>query len=676
MSLQTRLLFFFIAIVVLPLAGASILSQRITVNELERRADAQLEFGGTSALILYRSRAEAISTRITLIARDTTFSNLITQHKLPELQGWLDDRLGDENELDFLVVADPNGSVVAAALGAPDFPPWVTPPTPDQVVGEPGRPRLPIIKGFVPLQAGEPDAHVATLYGGFYLDRTLADDIKRSVGLDATLIVDGRQVASTIQGSENSRQLRLSLGQTDQLQVGSIAGQGVYARVTTLNSRIPVHVRGLALSMDQSGILNVRETSRYGIFVLLGLAGIGSILLGFLLARVVVNPLRDLAAGANAIAAGDYDQNIPLRSHDEVGQLGRAFNEMALRLKIQVAELRESREELKRALTRFGQTLRATHDQPTLFNVVLETSIDTLRAEGGTLMLMTPTRDALRTTVARGVEATDDELPIGRGIAGRVAAAGTPIRLPDAARSIDRAPQEPDFQTVLSVPIFSQERVIAVLSVYDRAGGGNFTESDMGTLLSLADQAGVAIENVLLHNEAQRLSITDGLTGVWNKRYFNMQYPQEIDRAGRFRRPFSLVMLDLDDFKGINDTHGHQRGDAVLVELARRVKSVIRDIDFLARYGGEEFVLILPETDADGGLRTAEKVRQAVAERPFGEPAGLPVTLSLGVACFPDHGTDARGLLYAADMALIEAKRQGKNCVVVATYPPPDAATA
>jgi two-component system cell cycle response regulator len=144
-----------------------------------------------------------------------------------------------------------------------------------------------------------------------------------------------------------------------------------------------------------------------------------------------------------------------------------------------------------------------------------------------------------------------------------------------------------------------------------------------------------------------------------------MQLEQEMERSVRFRRPFTLILLDIDDFKAINDTYGHQRGDSVLVELAARVKGGIRDIDVLARYGGEEFALILPETDADGGRRLGEKIRALVEGAPFAGPEPIAVTVSEGVACFPEHGPDGRSLESAADAAMYLAKAQGKNRVKV-----------
>jgi diguanylate cyclase (GGDEF)-like protein len=170
-----------------------------------------------------------------------------------------------------------------------------------------------------------------------------------------------------------------------------------------------------------------------------------------------------------------------------------------------------------------------------------------------------------------------------------------------------------------------------------------------------------------LHEETRRLSITDGLTGVWNRRHFDMRCAEEVDRSVRFGDPFAIVLADLDWFKQVNDVHGHQAGDAVLVELAERLTAGSRDVDLVARYGGEEFAMILPRTDVDGAVRLARKLRETVAATPF--PVGadvLDITMSVGVAVFPRHGGTAKEVVAAADAALYRAKAAGKNRVEAA----------
>ena len=153
---------------------------------------------------------------------------------------------------------------------------------------------------------------------------------------------------------------------------------------------------------------------------------------------------------------------------------------------------------------------------------------------------------------------------------------------------------------MLAVPVRSMGNVIGVVALYDRIDGRAFERADEDALRTLAGQASIAIDNVQLHQEAQRLSTTDALTGLWNFRYLSMSLAREIERSTRFDRPLAVLMLDLDHFKQVNDTHGHARGDSVLRELAHRVQEQIREVDTFARYGGEEFVVVLPETTRRG----------------------------------------------------------------------------
>jgi diguanylate cyclase (GGDEF)-like protein len=221
----------------------------------------------------------------------------------------------------------------------------------------------------------------------------------------------------------------------------------------------------------------------------------------------------------------------------------------------------------------------------------------------------------------------------------------------------------------VAVPLMRGNRTIGVLALYHRTTPELFDREDATTLVSFATQASVAIENVLLHREAEHLSITDGLTGVWNRRYLQLTLAKEIDRAQRFGRPLSILMVDIDHFKVVNDEHGHPRGDEVLVELTRRILSEIRSqIDFLTRYGGEEFLIVLPETPAQGAVVVAEKVRRVIAEAPFLSDGGAPVslTVSIGAATYPDDGDGSADLVASADSAMYRAKAAGRGRVETA----------
>lgn len=177
--------------------------------------------------------------------------------------------------------------------------------------------------------------------------------------------------------------------------------------------------------------------------------------------------------------------------------------------------------------------------------------------------------------------------------------------------------------------------------------------------------------NVQLRDSVQQsieLAVTDGLTGLNNRRYLDGHLPGMMGKARAGNKPLAAVICDIDHFKAVNDTHGHDVGDEVIREFARRIRKNIRDIDLACRYGGEEFVVIMPDTDMALARVVAERIRHEIASHPFIVAEGatqLPVTVSLGVACFEGEGDTPEHLLKRADVALYQAKRSGRNRVIV-----------
>ncbi len=330
-----------------------------------------------------------------------------------------------------------------------------------------------------------------------------------------------------------------------------------------------------------------------------------------------------------------------------------------------VDELERSRTDFRLALARLGNALESSDDRRALLDVVLESTQAVLDADAAVFYADAGTH--LVAKAARGAsEVLEARIPHGVGAAGRVAATGRPARWPP----VEPAPTapEPSASTALAVPLYAGGHLFGVLALYGRALP--FSPEDLEIITEFARQAQTSIDRTFLHEEARRLSITDGLTGLWNRRHLDLRCSEELDRAARFGEEFALVMCDLDDFSDINNRYGHQVGDAVLVEVSNRLASSTRQVDLVARYGGEEFLLLLPRTDRSGALEVAEKVRSAVCSRPFSTDAGqLPVTVSLGVASHPADGTTVAALVAAADAALYQAKRAGKNQICVAETP-------
>ncbi len=219
-------------------------------------------------------------------------------------------------------------------------------------------------------------------------------------------------------------------------------------------------------------------------------------------------------------------------------------------------------------------------------------------------------------------------------------------------------------QDSVLVPVVTDDSVVAILRL-ERPSKPSFAPDELRFLEAIASQTALALEKAKLIAFLEQLSITDELTGIANRRHFEWRLSEEIERARRYQYPLSALMLDLDNFKQINDTHGHQVGDIVLQQIAERLKRILRRTDFLARYGGEEFVILAPQTPADRALILAERLRQVIAESPISVSPDLQIrtTISVGVAVFPEHAQNGNELVRAADEALYKAKQMGRNRV-------------
>lgn len=347
-------------------------------------------------------------------------------------------------------------------------------------------------------------------------------------------------------------------------------------------------------------------------------------------------------------------------------------------LEARLADVTRASSELRRALTRLGDALADAHNLPGMVSAVLETTVLYLGAETGVVYEIVPGSDRLRAISTFGVVGELDDLVRGQGVAGAAAASdevvvwpglgGSPGGAPGETDATPPAAGEPGDHTAAAVaaPVRADGHLFRVLALYGLPGGGPPSTDDVATLQTLVRQAETAIDNSFLYDEAKRLSLSDGLTGLGNSRNFALRLSEELSRSVRFGEPFALVFCDLDDFKGINDTYGHQVGNGVLVEVARRLTESTREVDLLTRLGegADEFALLLPRTGLAGALRLAEKVRAAVSGEPFRiDDLSLRVTMSLGVATYPEHGTSEKELKGAADTALYRAKHLGGNTV-------------
>jgi two-component system, cell cycle response regulator len=631
-SLRARLTLFFVGIVVVPLLAAVLVLESLVGQEVVRRTNTRLEGASRAVSAIWGERLQRASTVVRVSAQRLADRPRADIRSLRRGAG-----------LDFLIVSRAEGPVIASSTSLPEVRGGTRLLTPETLAGE--TVDAPVIRAQVPLVR---DGERRVLTGGWYADRALARHLREATGLQVAIIDRDRVAAATagdLPAPRPGASGTFNLGEDRRAVIVPAGSEG----------------SGILLVADEEGGV--------GPLPLIAVALIGLVLATLLaaaLARLIAFPLQRLAEGARRVASGDFETRVPTGGSTETARVAESFNTMTGALQTYIAELERSRDELRHNLERFGATLRATLDLGGMLEAVLETAMMALRAEAGAVFLLHPSGRQLSLRAVRGYAPPQDgSLPVGRGIAGH-AARGERVLLPGEARVASSGPMEPATATAVAVPLERGLRVIGVIALYGRPVPEPFREEDAESLASFAAQASVAIENVLLHQETERLSITDGLTGVWNRRYLELTLRKEIDRAQRFDRPLSLLMIDIDHFKRVNDLCGHQRGDEVLVELTRRVLDSVRtQIDTLARYGGEEFVVVLPETPEEGARVVAEKIRGAVRDHSFASDTGPDVstTVSVGVASFPEDGKTAQELLHAADLAMYRAKQGGRDRV-------------
>tara|TARA_B100001167_G_scaffold188981_1_gene153053 strand:- start:729 stop:1502 length:774 start_codon:yes stop_codon:yes gene_type:complete len=217
----------------------------------------------------------------------------------------------------------------------------------------------------------------------------------------------------------------------------------------------------------------------------------------------------------------------------------------------------------------------------------------------------------------------------------------------------------------VSIPLMIEKEIVGVLNIND-VGQDSFDVGDLDFILNLSEFIAMSISNAVLYEQANKLAVTDGLTGISNRQSVEKSLQIEFERSKRYNSPLSLILLDVDHFKDVNDTYGHQKGDEILIAFASLLKKACRANDIAARYGGEEFVMVLPQSNAQGAFKIAERVREEIMKISFtGNESNFAVTVSCGVAEFNKDYESINKLIAAVDQALYEAKNGGRNRTIL-----------
>ncbi len=373
-----------------------------------------------------------------------------------------------------------------------------------------------------------------------------------------------------------------------------------------------------------------------------------------LLIRDLQRRIATMHQAARRIGDGDLATKVPEEGNDEMAGLAREMNRMGDRIQAQMRELRLQRKELDESVQRIGAAFASGLDREALLAIVADTAVSATGAEAGRVSLL----DRGRTHVSMDAPADFEAIlqTAGTQVWGGADAEGI---VADGGRHaiaevLDGGRNAGDIRCAIAVA----------------RTGEPFTEEERTTLRFLIERTIDSAANIDQHERIAEQALTDELTRIPNHRHFTQWLGAEVSRIERHGGELSLVLLDIDDFKLVNDTRGHLQGDRVLARIGSLLTEQLRGVDLAARLGGEEFVLALPDTPREGAAQVAERLRRAVSEAEIEGMDGtrpISITASLGVATLPTDAADGNGLIAAADDALYQAKRAGKNRVVVVT---------
>lgn len=613
-SFGRRLTFFFLLLVVLPMVFVAVLVDRVTTESSEGKADARLAGSLEAALGLYRDEIDEARKRVRGAARDPGLLAALRDQGKGAVREQTGRVLG-ERRLRALIVIDPSGDVIATAGS-----------------------RNPVAGAEIAIRGRDGD--LASLLGSTVSARSYVDRVRELTGSDAAVLRDGRPLATTLDLGESA------LPSGNGTANVSVADGRLRAATTQLGGA-PESVRLAVFGPAPSG--GIGATSPAVAAALAGFFAL-ALLLILLLARGLRGQVREMFDAARRVGSGDFSRQVPVEGDDEMAGLAREFNKMSGRLSEQMGELRRQRAEVERSVQRIGEAFASGLDRLALLEIVAETALGACDAGAARVVLAGRGQleadagdvdaDGVGEALAKAIEQTlEDGKPSTNSSGGAVAIAEPIGGLAEAER---------------------HDAALAVART-----GEPFDEADREMLRYLCGQAAVSVENIDLHELVSEQAVKDELTGLANPRRFRELFEKEAVRAQRFGHQLSLILLDIDDFKQVNDTHGHLQGDEVLRTVGRILQQESRGVDEPARYGGEEFIVVLPETGRDGALEVAERIRTAIAasRTPLIDRSGeLEVTVSLGVASSPpDTASDTKSLVAAADAALYSAKRAGKN---------------
>jgi len=323
-----------------------------------------------------------------------------------------------------------------------------------------------------------------------------------------------------------------------------------------------------------------------------------------------------------------------------------------------------------------GKALTSSLQLDQVLRTIMEKIDEFLRPDTWSLLLVDEIKHELyfELAVGKGAQALKDvRIQMGQGIAGWVAQNDEAVIVPDVSqdtRFFSKVDEKTKMETrsIVAVPVRYRDHCLGVIELVNCVGSEGFQERDLALLEALADFAAIALENARHVKRIHELTITDDCTNLYNARHMDFILETEIYRSQRYGYEFSLVFIDLDHFKNINDTHGHLVGSKLLAEVGQMVKTACRRIDFAFRYGGDEFVIVLPQASKENAYIVARRLHRMIGETSWLNSEGMDIhfTASIGVASYPSDAKTKVELLHLADEAMYHVKNTTRNGVAAA----------